>query len=50
MITMDISLPAIALAVSKANAYTDSAIGGEKMITPEELDALTEKLDITTTG
>ena len=48
MITMDISLPAIALAVSKANAYTDEAVGGEKLITPEELNALKEKLEITT--
>ena len=50
MTTMDISLPTLVLAVSKSNEYTDDAIGGEKMITPEELDALLEKLDITISG
>lgn len=62
MTTMDISLPTLALAVSKsvstavsqavtqANAYTDAAVGGDKLITLEELQALADKLDITISG
>lgn len=50
MTTMDISLPTLALAVSKANEYTDDAIVSDKLITLEELQALADKLDITISG